>query len=102
MAPRRASCSAPSTPRQTYCRWSRWAAAALRRTTHASPKPPCAASGPPTGNAWDSSAGMDIAAQLKVQDLLVRYAEAIDDDKLEVWPGFFVEQCRYVITTADN
>jgi len=45
---------------------------------------------------------MDIAAQLKVQDLLVRYAEAIDDDRLEAWPDFFVEQCRYVITTADN
>src|SRR5262245_35422940 len=45
---------------------------------------------------------MDIAAQLKVQDLLVRYVEAIDDDKLEAWPDFFVEQCRYVITTADN
>src|SRR5262245_19423151 len=45
---------------------------------------------------------MDIAAQLKVQDLLVRYVEAIDDDRLEVWPDFFVEQCRYVVTTADN
>jgi 3-phenylpropionate/cinnamic acid dioxygenase small subunit len=45
---------------------------------------------------------MDIAAQLKVQDLLVRYAEAIDDDRLEAWPDFFVEQCRYIITTADN
>src|SRR5262245_45702375 len=45
---------------------------------------------------------MDIAAQLKVQDLLVRYVEAIDDDRLESWPEFFVDQCRYVITTADN
>src|SRR6266498_1427881 len=45
---------------------------------------------------------MEIAAQLKVQDLLVRYVEAIDDDKLEAWPDFFVEQCRYVVTTADN
>jgi 3-phenylpropionate/cinnamic acid dioxygenase small subunit len=45
---------------------------------------------------------MDVAIQLKVQDLLVRYVEAIDDDRLEAWPDFFVDQCRYVITTADN
>ena len=45
---------------------------------------------------------MDIAAQLKVQDLLVRYAEAIDDDKLEAWPDFFTEDGRYRVTTAEN
>ena len=32
----------------TNCRWWRWAAAASRRTKHVSPKPRCAASGPPT------------------------------------------------------
>lgn len=30
------------------------------------------------------------------------YARAIDDDRLEDWPGFFHEQCLYKITTADN
>jgi anthranilate 1,2-dioxygenase small subunit len=30
------------------------------------------------------------------------YARAIDDDRLEDWPGFFVEQCQYKITSADN
>ena len=45
---------------------------------------------------------MDIAVQLKVQDLLARYIQAIDDDRLEAWPDFFVDRCRYVITTADN
>jgi anthranilate 1,2-dioxygenase small subunit/terephthalate 1,2-dioxygenase oxygenase component beta subunit len=39
---------------------------------------------------------------LQVQDLNARYVQAIDDNKLEVWPDFFVEQCRYIITTADN
>jgi len=30
------------------------------------------------------------------------YARAIDDDRLEDWPGFFVEPCLYKITSADN
>jgi 3-phenylpropionate/cinnamic acid dioxygenase small subunit len=30
------------------------------------------------------------------------YAAAIDDDRLEEWPGFFPEDCLYKITSADN
>jgi anthranilate 1,2-dioxygenase small subunit/terephthalate 1,2-dioxygenase oxygenase component beta subunit len=30
------------------------------------------------------------------------YARAIDDDRLEDWPGFFAEPCLYKITSADN
>jgi 3-phenylpropionate/cinnamic acid dioxygenase small subunit len=30
------------------------------------------------------------------------YAAVIDADRLEEWPNFFVEQCLYKITTADN
>lgn len=30
------------------------------------------------------------------------YAAAIDDNRLEEWPGFFTEQCFYRITTAQN
>ena len=30
------------------------------------------------------------------------YAAAIDDDHLEDWPGFFVADCLYKITSADN
>ncbi len=30
------------------------------------------------------------------------YADAIDSDRLEDWPGFFADPCRYVITTAEN
>ena len=40
--------------------------------------------------------------QLKVQDLNARYAQAIDDNKLEAWPDFFVEEGRYRVTTAEN
>ena len=45
---------------------------------------------------------MSIELQLKVQDLNARYAAAIDDNKLEAWPDFFVEQGRYRVTTAEN
>ncbi len=30
------------------------------------------------------------------------YASCIDADRLEDWPGLFLEQCLYKITTADN
>jgi 3-phenylpropionate/cinnamic acid dioxygenase small subunit len=45
---------------------------------------------------------MDIEVQLKVQDLLARYIQAIDDDRLDAWPEFFTDQCRYLVTTAEN
>ena len=38
--------------------------------------------------------------QFAVQDLNARYAEAIDDDRLEEWPEFFRPDGRYQITTA--
>jgi 3-phenylpropionate/cinnamic acid dioxygenase small subunit len=45
---------------------------------------------------------MDFTLHFKVQDLNARYAQAIDDNKLEAWPDFFVEQGCYRITTAEN
>ena len=45
---------------------------------------------------------MDVALQLTVENLLARYVHALDDDRLEEWPDFFVEQGRYRITTAEN
>jgi 3-phenylpropionate/cinnamic acid dioxygenase small subunit len=45
---------------------------------------------------------MPIEQQLKIQELNARYADAIDDDRLESWPDFFTEQCRYLVTTAEN
>lgn len=45
---------------------------------------------------------MDIELQLTVENLLARYAHALDDDRLEEWPDFFVEQGCYRITTAEN
>jgi 3-phenylpropionate/cinnamic acid dioxygenase small subunit len=45
---------------------------------------------------------MTIESQFKVQDLNARYVEAIDNDQLEAWPDFFCNECKYLITTADN
>lgn len=45
---------------------------------------------------------MDIELRLRVEDLLARYAHCIDDDRLEEWPGLFVERGRYRVTTAEN
>ena len=38
----------------------------------------------------------------RVSALSAEYARAIDDDRLEDWPGFFSESCLYTITSADN
>ncbi len=45
---------------------------------------------------------MDVELQLNIENLLSRYVHAIDDDRLEDWPGFFVEKGRYRITTAEK
>jgi anthranilate 1,2-dioxygenase small subunit len=37
-----------------------------------------------------------------VAQLCADYARAIDDDRLEDWPGFFADPCLYTITSADN
>ncbi|HEY2337742.1 MAG TPA: aromatic-ring-hydroxylating dioxygenase subunit beta [Burkholderiales bacterium] len=37
-----------------------------------------------------------------VEDLHARYAHALDDDRLEDWPGFFTENGVYRIATAEN
>src|ERR1051325_4363112 len=44
----------------------------------------------------------DIATQLAVERLLARYVASIDDDRLEEWPAFFTERCRYQIITSEN
>ena len=41
-------------------------------------------------------------SQKQVENLHARYAHALDDDRLEDWPGFFTEDGVYRIATADN
>ena len=45
---------------------------------------------------------LEVALQLEVERLHARYAQAIDEDRLEDWPGFFVPNGRYRVTTAEN
>jgi 3-phenylpropionate/cinnamic acid dioxygenase small subunit len=46
---------------------------------------------------------MDGAETLfRLATLNTEYASCIDADRLEEWPGLFLEQCLYRITTADN
>ncbi|MBL8379382.1 MAG: aromatic-ring-hydroxylating dioxygenase subunit beta [Burkholderiales bacterium] len=45
---------------------------------------------------------VDQAIRAVVEDLLARYVHAIDDDRLEEWPGFFAPDGRYLLTTAEN
>ena len=46
---------------------------------------------------------MDEAAMRRgIDALIAAYAETIDDDRLEEWPGFFVEDCRYLITSRQS
>jgi len=45
---------------------------------------------------------VDVATTFKVQELQARYIQALDDDRLEDWPNFFTDKCRYLVTTADN
>jgi 3-phenylpropionate/cinnamic acid dioxygenase small subunit len=43
-----------------------------------------------------------VELQHRVEQLLARYVHALDDGRLEDWPDFFVDACRYRITTAEN
>lgn len=43
-----------------------------------------------------------MSALLQVAELNAAYAATIDADRLEAWPDFFVDDCLYKITSADN
>jgi 3-phenylpropionate/cinnamic acid dioxygenase small subunit len=49
-----------------------------------------------------SGSDPDLELQLAVERLHARYAQALDADRLEEWPGFFTEKGRYRIATAEN
>ena len=44
----------------------------------------------------------DTALRLAIGDLYAAYADCIDDDRLDEWPDFFVDDCRYLITSRDS
>ena len=49
-----------------------------------------------------ASGPVDQTVRLEVQDLIARYADAIDQDRLEEWPELFVERCRYLVISAES
>src|ERR1700688_1790659 len=44
----------------------------------------------------------DDKIRLGINELIAAYADCIDDDRLEEWPDFFVENCRYLITDRES
>jgi anthranilate 1,2-dioxygenase small subunit len=42
------------------------------------------------------------ALYVQIEDLNARYAQAIDDDKLEDWPEFFTPEGTYAIVPREN
>jgi anthranilate 1,2-dioxygenase small subunit len=40
--------------------------------------------------------------QYAVEQLLARYAQCLDDDRLEAWPDFFTAHCDYRVVARDN
>ncbi|MGH7048199.1 MAG: aromatic-ring-hydroxylating dioxygenase subunit beta [Stellaceae bacterium] len=44
----------------------------------------------------------DSVVRRGVDELIAAYAECIDDDRLEEWPDFFVDNCRYLITSRQS
>jgi anthranilate 1,2-dioxygenase small subunit len=46
--------------------------------------------------------GSDLGLRLRIDALYAEYAQTIDDDRLEDWPGLFVENGKYRVTTREN
>src|ERR1043166_8290103 len=44
----------------------------------------------------------DLALRLPIGDLNAAHADCIDDDRLEDWLNFFVDNCRYLITDRQS
>jgi anthranilate 1,2-dioxygenase small subunit/terephthalate 1,2-dioxygenase oxygenase component beta subunit len=44
----------------------------------------------------------DVETLFRLAALNTEYANCIDADRLEEWPGLFSERCLYKITSADN
>ena len=45
---------------------------------------------------------LNIEHVARISDLNARYVDAINADRLEAWPDFFLDDARYRVTTAEN
>ncbi len=43
-----------------------------------------------------------LSLRYEVEELLYDYVQTIDDDRLEEWPEFFIEDCEYSIIPREN
>ena len=50
----------------------------------------------------DTETPVEQTVRLMIDDLVADCAHALDDDELELWPGFFTEDATYKITTREN
>jgi anthranilate 1,2-dioxygenase small subunit len=41
-------------------------------------------------------------ARRRIEDMIHDYAHCIDDDRLEEWPDFFTEDCRYQVISRED
>jgi anthranilate 1,2-dioxygenase small subunit len=48
------------------------------------------------------SVSPELLLRVEMQDLQDRYIASIDEDRIEEWPGFFVEDCLYEIISREN
>jgi anthranilate 1,2-dioxygenase small subunit len=44
----------------------------------------------------------DLMLRLELADLQDRYVAALDNDRIEEWPGMFVDDCLYEIVSREN
>jgi 3-phenylpropionate/cinnamic acid dioxygenase small subunit len=44
----------------------------------------------------------DTAIWLGINELIAAYADCIDEDRLEEWPDFFADDCRYLLTDRES
>ena len=42
------------------------------------------------------------AQKMRITEFLYDYVQYLDDDRLEEWPDFFLDNCKYIITTDRN
>ncbi len=70
--------------------------------TKGSRKPGAAKSGVRTPRTATDDPRADPVVAMRIRDLLYDYAHCIDDDRLEAWPDFFVDDCSYRIIPKEN
>ena len=44
----------------------------------------------------------EVAQRLEIEQLYTDYSQCLDADRLETWPDFFTDDCRYRVTSAEN